>query len=247
MPMKRTAESGFTLPMVLIGMFVITLTSLGALAAVRSDLGLTQVDLDHKQAYEAAKAGIDDYAFHLANDSAYWTHCTSVPSPNAVNQIGSTTKRRFAPGSTTASYSIELLPATGKASCSTADPVGSMIEQTGIPSGTFRIRSTGYSGNSKVALITTFKRGTFLDYMYFTQLETSDPVTYGYTGSALAGAYSQCSKTQQQGRYDQAIPNSGGNYCNKIAFISGDTINGPMHTNDALNICGTPDFGRTSE
>ncbi len=245
--MKRNSEAGFTLPMVLVGMFVVTITTLGALSAVRGDTNLTKVDLDHKQAYEAAKAGIDDYAFHLAHDSAYWTHCTNVPTPNAVNQMGSTTKKRFAPGSTTASYAIELIPATGKSSCSEADPVGSMIEQSGTPAGTFRIRSTGFSGNSKVSLITTFKRGTFLDFMYFTQLETSDPVNYGYTGSALAGAYSQCSKTQQQGRYSSAIPNSGGDYCDKIAFISGDVINGPMHTNDALNICGSPDFGRSAE
>ena len=45
--------------------------------------------------------------------------------------------------------------------------------------GSFRIRSTGYSGNTKVSLVATYKRASFLDYMYFTQLETSDPVVYG--------------------------------------------------------------------
>ncbi len=43
----------------------------------------------------------------------------------------------------------------------------------------FRIRSTGYSGNEDVSIVATFKRASFLDYVYFTQLETSDPVTYG--------------------------------------------------------------------
>ena len=37
-----------------------------------------------------------------------------------------------------------------------------------------------------------------------------------------------------QGRYDSPIPNSGGQFCTKIAFISGDAVNGPLHTNDAL-------------
>ena len=115
-----------------------------------------------------------------------------------------------------------------------------MIEQGGSFPGTFRIRSTGYSGNAKVSIVATFKKASFLDYMYFTQLETSDPVTYGYDSATLANAYVQCSKTWQGGRYDDPIPGSGGDYCNKIAFITGDTINGPLHTNDALAICGTP-------
>ena len=29
-------------------------------------------------------------------------------------------------------------------------------------------------------------------------------------------------------------------------FVTGDDINGPLHTNDALMICGTPTFGRTA-
>ena len=51
----------------------------------------------------------------------------------------------------------------------------------------------------------------------------------------------------QQGRYNSPIPGTGGDdYCNKISFISGDVINGPLHTNDALDVCGNPTFGRNS-
>ena len=46
---------------------------------------LTRHDLAQKQAYEAAKAGIDDYAFHLNAENSYWTHCAEVPAPSAVN------------------------------------------------------------------------------------------------------------------------------------------------------------------
>ena len=35
-------------------------------------------------------------------------------------------------------------------------------------------------------------------------------------------------------------------YCTTISFVSGDSINGPLHTNDAFAICGQPTFGRTS-
>jgi len=33
-------------------------------------------------------------------------------------------------------------------------------------------------------------------------------------------------------------------YCNDIQFTSGDVVNGPLHTNDDLYVCGTPTFGR---
>ena len=54
-----------------------------------------------------------------------------------------------------------------------------MLEPLGPLKGTFRIRSTGFAGKAEVSIIATFKPASFLDYVYFTQLETSDPVTYG--------------------------------------------------------------------
>ncbi|MFN8161220.1 MAG: hypothetical protein U0R52_09305 [Solirubrobacterales bacterium] len=241
----RRSERGFTMATTALGLFVVTLLVLATVTAVNGDIHLSRTDLDHKQAYEAAKAGIDDYAFHLNSDNNYWTQCTSVPSPNAVNQQGSTARRRAVPGGSGATYAIELIPATGKSSCDTANPVASMIEPSGQMQGSFRIRSNGYAGNAHVSIVASFRRASFLDYMYFTQLETSDPVTYG-DPNTIAGAYQQCTLTYQQGRYNAPIPNSGGQYCNKIAFISGDTVNGPLHSNDSLGICGSPTFGRTS-
>ncbi len=33
--------------------------------------------------------------------------------------------------------------------------------------------------------------------------------------------------------------------CDEIRFTTGDGVNGPMHTNDQILVCGTPTFGRT--
>ena len=243
----RDQEEGFTMAVVMISMLIVTLVLFTAVTAVRGDIHLTQRDLDHKQAFEAAQAGIADYQYHLNADTNYWTLCTSAPTPNALNQDGSTTRRKSVPGSSGATYAIELIPATNKSSCNTSDPSGSFIEQSGTATGTFRIRSTGYSGGVKQSVVATFRRSSFLDYVYFTRLETSDPVTYGYTSStAIAGANSQCSKTTDEGRYNSSIPGSGGDYCDVIVFVSGETINGPLHSNDTLAICGQPTFGRTS-
>jgi hypothetical protein len=41
-------------------------------------------------------------------------------------------------------------------------------------------------------------------------------------------------------------PNRGGDCGSPISFATGDVINGPLHSEDTLAICGTPVFGRTS-
>jgi Tfp pilus assembly protein PilX len=246
----RGGEDGFTMIMTVIGLSVIAMLVLVAVSAVGSDARLSGYDLNQKQAYEAAKAGLDDYAYHLHIDNGYWAKCTNVEEAgvkSAVNQKGSTANFRYVPGNSGASYAIELIPATGQTQCNPETIVTattSMLETLGAMKGTFRIRSTGFAGKAKASITATFKPASFLDYVYFTQLETSDPVTY--SAGTIPGAYTQCSKTIQAGRTSATIPNSGGQYCRTISFVGGDKINGPLHTNDALVICNEPTFGRTA-
>lgn len=247
----RRNEDGYTMIAVVGAIALITTLVGSALAASNLDLGMVRRDLDDKRALAAAQAGLADYSYHLNNDTGYWTRCTNVPTPHAVNQASAAQpgNRRAVPGSTDGStYRIDLLPATGQSACSTTDPVGSMLEQSGTSTGTFRIRSTGYAGDTKQAVVATYKQASFLDFVYFTQLETSDPVTYGYPNpsAALTGAYSQCTKFRREGRQSTAIPNSGGQFCTQIVFVDGDHIDGPLHTNDDLVICDDPVFGRST-
>ena len=118
-----------------------------AFAAANGDLPLTRDSQDRKQAYAAAEAGINLYQFHLNQDPDYWTRCTNVPAPNGtenqpVNQIwdGVRDPRRWrnVAGRPT-QYTIELLPAPGKATCAQGD-ISTMLNPA---TGTFRIRSTG--------------------------------------------------------------------------------------------------------
>jgi hypothetical protein len=244
---RGRSEEGFTMGAVILGGAVMGLVVVTAVTAARGELNVTRADLAQKQAYEAARAGIADYAYHLNQDTNFWTRCANVPAPTAVNQVGSTAKRRPVPGTTGSEYAIELIPRTGQSQCSEADPVNSMIEQSGSSSGTFRIRSTGYSDDSSMSLVATFKRASFLDFLYFTQLETSDPVTYG-NQATINGAYQQCTKTIAEGRYDQNIPGSNpAQACDFIYFVGGERIDGPLHTNDAFLVCnGQPIFGRAA-
>lgn len=244
---RRSGEEGFTMIMTMIGLSLIATLVLVAVTAVSGDVGLSGYDLSQKRAYEAAKAGINDYAYNLHRDNGYWSKCTGVPSPSAVNQKGSTEKRRSVPGGSGATYALELIPATGQSTCdgtSLATATISMLESMEPWKGTFRVRSTGFAGKAKASITATFKPASFLDYVYFTQLETSDPVTYG-SEAAIKGAYEQCSKTIQEGRTTKKIPGTS-QYCRTISFVGGDLIKGPLHTNDALVVCEEPVFGRTA-
>ncbi len=242
---RLAEEDGYTMIAAVGAVALISILAAGALAAANGDLNLVQNDLDYKRSHAAAQAGLADYSFHLNNDNSYWARCTEVPEPNAVNQEGSTANKRTVPGSEgAASYAIELLPASGHTECDPEDPVGSMLEQAGPNTGSFRIRSTGYAGNARGSIVASFKRASLLDYIYFTQLETFDPATY-WTQTMINGAYKQCIKFRREGRESQQIPGTS-QYCLEINFVSGDEINGPLHTNDNLLICGEPTFGRSA-
>ncbi len=192
---RARSEGGFTMGAVILGGAVMGLVVVTAVTAAKGELNVTRADLSQKQAYEAARAGIADYAFHLNQDTNYWTRCANVPQPTAVNLMGSTAKRRPVPGSTGAEYAIELIPRTGRAQCLESDPVNTMIEQSGaslrhVPDSVDGL----FGGFIDVSLVATFKRASFLDFLYFTQLETSDPVTYN-NQATINGAYQQCTKT----------------------------------------------------
>ena len=230
--------------MTVIGLALMAALVLVAVSAVSGDTHLTTRDLQQKQAYEAAKAGIDDYAYHLHANNSYWTSCASMAEPGAVNLQGSTKNRLAVPGTTGAEYAVELLPSTTQSTytqCSTTHATESMLQSKDPLKGTFRIRSNGYANEAHASIVATFKPASFLDYVYFTQLETSDPVTYG-SKKLIEAAEKQCSKTIRDGRYTAEIEANQG-YCDVISFKTGDFINGPMHTNDAFAICGSPTLG----
>ncbi len=243
-------DDGYTMIAVIGAVAMISLLLTAAVAATNQDQHMVLRDLDQKRAYQAAQAGIADYTYHLNNDNGYWARCTAVPAPNAINLAGSTANRRPMPGATDGSkYAIELIPATGQTACSSANPTGTMLESTGPNIGTFRIRSTGFSGSEKASIVATYKQATFLDYVYFTQYETSDPVTYGFANPSpeLTAAYNQCTKFRRDGRPRAGTTNPSG-ICDTIVFVDGDHIDGPLHTNDdiCINPGDTPTFGRNA-
>jgi len=245
------AEEGFTLIAVMGALVVGTLFTIATLAVANNDQPVSRRDQDTKQAYSAAEAGIADYLAHLNRDNAYWAKCTGVPAPNAVNQAWNGTggdPRTWRNLRNSASqYTIELLPANGATQCLSASAESTMINAA---EGTFRIRSTGRAaaGKRKRSVVATFRRRGFLDYLYFTNYETTDPAWYGLTqnDADVTWASTACPRYYRDGRASQTYAPTG-TRCTEIQFAPTDIVAGPLHTNDELLICGSPDFGRNTD
>lgn len=200
-----------------------------ALSAAKDDVSLVRNDLDQKKAYQAAKAGLSDYQFHLDQDANYWTTC-AAPSGSV-------------PGNPDETYAIALVPATGQAACNPNNPVTSMVESSGQAAGTFRVRSSGYSNSVHRSIVATFKRASFLNYVYYTVYETLPPSAYQLLSDRTAAA-TTCDRYWRNGR----PPAGNQDYCIQIFWAAGDVVNGPIHTEDELAVCGSngsgPVFGR---
>ena len=137
------AQDGWAMIVVLGALLIGSMMTIAAFAATDQDQPVSRADQDTKQAYAAAEAGIHDYLSHLNHDNAYWAKCTGVPMPNAVNQAwsgsGADPRRWRQLRNSVSEYTLELLPANGATSCSSANPDGTMINSR---EGTFRIRSS---------------------------------------------------------------------------------------------------------
>ena len=130
-----------------------------------------------------------------------------------------------------AEYTIELIPASGT-SCRPGG-VAAATSMLNPSAGTFRIRATGRSGDVSRTIVTTLRRRSFLDYIYFTDYETRDPIQYPDPDDAEWAA-ANCAKPRASRPSD----------CVPIQFADDDVINGPLHTNDDLLVCGGTTLGR---
>lgn len=173
-PRRLRDERGFTLVVVMSAMLVTVGLAAAALAATGGDQRASGVDRERKQAYAAAEAGVNDYLARLTANPDYWKKCTDPGVNDSLTTwVGIPT--------TTSQYRVELLPANGYPACST-DPAKNQSSVIDATTGTFRIRATGraFSGTRYVrrSIVVTFRRRGFLDYIYFTDFETQDPLWY---------------------------------------------------------------------
>jgi type II secretory pathway pseudopilin PulG len=234
-------QDGFTMVAVMVTMLVTGLLGIAAFASVNGDLPFSRDSKDRKLAYGAAEAGLNYYLFQLNRDFDYFLKCNTGPPPNASeanpvnlmwNGVGADPRNFRKVQGGKAEYAIEMMPANGNPQC-LVNNGPTVIDNA---SSTFSLRTTGRSGEVKRSVGATLRRKSFLDYLYFTDFETLDPKAYA-AASDQANAATYCGQPRA-GR--DASPFS----CSNIIFQDADSVNGPLHTNDDLLTCGTPEFGR---
>lgn len=287
---SRQQDEGFALLTVIGSMAVVSLFLLSSLAYVLNSMSPSRGDQDTKAAVAAAQAGIDEYVARLNANDTYWTRgnvdcdnpaltpptagTCSTPRPSKGIPVPGTTDR--------ATYKYRLLSTTAS---TTSD-------------GVIRLEVTGNSREKSRELVAELTPSGFLQYIYYTDFESSDPAldrtvdranlngvsfrqdtaskTYKvwYPDQDVTGEF--CRSTHwYEGRdnpkytvgkyYEYSYPydNNGnvngaqtgpverqastsnvisGFSCGEIQFTGGDKITGPLKTNDAMLLTGTPWF-----
>jgi Tfp pilus assembly protein PilX len=224
------AEGGFTMLIAIGVLFVSGLLMVAAFTVANNDTHLSHVDTVQKQAYYAALAGIQEYEYRLESEPNYWETC-GAPS----GWVAEAKSER---------YEINLLAANGKSKCESSKPFETMIESTGVAANTFRLESVGCAGKAELTtcvgqphstvavrkVVASFRVTGFLQFVYFTRFEDEDPTLYSPKASCE--------------RYYIEKSSTRSSECQQIQFITGDNVNGPMHSDDTAVVCGEPEFGR---
>jgi hypothetical protein len=216
-------ESGFSMLFAL-GVLMITAILIAAIwTAVGEDAPLSEQNVAAKQAYAAASAGAQAFLYHLNENSTYWETCSNDTS----------TTPNYVAGSTTEYYEYAPVLANSASACSSSNPTGTLID-TGT--GTLRLEFTGYSDGGAVSrgIVAGFKPANPFDYVWFTVYEALDSSISGDTG---CNVYYRSSTARQSGNLTG---------CN-INWITGDSVNGPMFTDDQYLVesGNSPTFGRS--
>jgi hypothetical protein len=91
------------------------------------------------------------------------------------------------------------------------------------------VQGRGGVGNNQAvqAVYASLQSRSFLSYVYMSDVEVTDPQLVGQ--NAACGAYYYAGRSS---RTD----------CSEIQWATGDVVNGPLHSNDALQINGTVKF-----
>jgi hypothetical protein len=233
----RREEGGFVLVVVVLSLVFLLMLVTAMMDYSLGSQNLSRHEQDWNAALAAAEAGVDDYIFHMNQDGQYWLYGNSSlntsdplygPTPPDGNQAFATWVQ--VPGGTSDAYYR----------------YDRDTSQLGVD-GTIRLTVTGKVRGVTRSIQTSLRRRNFLDYLYFTDYETKDPAIYGsgddYTP---AEAMTYCSKYYYASRdIDSRTDFAGdtdGDVCDEITFPTADTINGPLHTNDAIRMNGSPTF-----
>jgi Tfp pilus assembly protein PilX len=232
---RAAAQEGFALVAVMLASMA--LMALGV-AIVEYGVGsqfLSKRDQNWNAALAAANAGVNDYLYRINNQSNYAT---------LYGTSGGQTKDTANPAMTaTTTTGADWAAVPGAPTSKFRYWVDSAANQDSLArSGSVDLTVTGKVGNAARTLEVSLRVATYLDFLYYTDLEISDPLINSQSSwcAAPRHAYTQGSLTG----YD--VDGDNDHNCSLIYFYGQgplqDVINGPLHSNDRIRICGSPQF-----
>ncbi len=235
-------DDGVAIILVVAVGFVVTMLMTTLMAYTVLSITHARKEQDYQAALSAAQAGVDDYLSRLNANNVYWqnTDCGNramqKPMPDSPPICGWDSSVPVGWVSVAGAQTP-----TGTLCSTTPTPVACTlyhydVDSSGtVANGTIAVTATGKSKTTTRSVRVSVRRQSFGDYLYYTDYETVDPANpfvYGFNNTYAA---SVCARHY----WDSPARNTG---CSDIQFISGDTINGPLHSNDAILISGTPAF-----
>lgn len=221
---RRGRDDGMALITVVIFGTVLVMLVATAAAFAGSGAMKSRTDDDWNAAMAAAYAGLEDYKARLANDNTY------VQYRNPSSPFSSTSTGVLPPTSNPAFSGWAQVPSGDPSSPSRSyfryDVDNSQYATTGV----VRLRSTGKVGTEVRTIVVNVRQTGFIDFLYFTDFEVKDPDQSNTACETSSG------KPNYAWYYSTNTHDSN---CTEIQFGANDTINGPLHSNDTLLICGS--------
>jgi len=220
----RRRDDGVALPAVLGIGIVITLLVFTGAAVSTSGAVKSATDRDSLNAMQAAYAGIADYQSRLTNDNSYWRYGAATPFTTGSTFAGTNSNPAFG---TTAGGTWATVSGSGGTETYRYEVNNAAFASTGA----VQVRVTGRAGSQTRSIVATVRGTGFIDYLYFTDFESSNPALTGETQSG--NSRKACLSVHMT---DPAYSST--TACSPVQFIAGDTLNGPIRTNDEFTICG---------
>jgi Tfp pilus assembly protein PilX len=225
--LRRTHEDerGVVLANVLIFGTVMMLLVATMIAVSTSGAVKSAADRNFQNAMAAAYAGLADYQAKLSNDNGYALY------GNANAQFSKATGSSFTGNDSNIAFTntgSQWAPVVGSSDQSFRYEVDNSDYSA---KGVLRVRVTGKSGASVRSLVANLKGDGFINYLYFTNYESSNPAL---TGSSCTTAYQW--QTGVSGK------------CSPVQFAGSDVLNGPIRTNDVFTAaCSTTFTGSVEQ
>jgi hypothetical protein len=181
----------------------------------------TTSDRDYANAMAAAYAGLAEYQSRVNGDNTYATKYGDAGQAFSTGDVFPS-KTGGNPAFTSWVTVPDSSGAGGPSSYRYAVD-NSIFGQQGI----VRVQVTGRAGTTTRTLVANVKPDGFSNYLYWTDYESGDP---DITGEDCRNVYQNATFT---------APSIGGKpVCSRIQFQDGDTLNGPIRSNDVMLICG---------